>query len=522
MSSISATSSSGGYASQMEQLIDSYMKTRQPELDLLKTKKTTLENKRLFYTKLKTNFSSLNSQIDKFYRYNADKTFDSSFKDTADKLLNARKVTSSDESFVKASASNTAVVGNTSIRVNQLASNDVFVGKQNYVATDAGIASGEVTYNIQVLNKDYKEATDPIENKYKNISVKVGFDGTESNETAMKKISNAFNAKSDLNFNVAYVKDTSLTGRLSITSKNTGEDNKLDLSFFTAPESTNPGVNSLLGLDNINADRTSINTDNTQAKFKVANASDLNSKLNINGIDITRSSNSINDLLPGVTLNLLKVHSSTDKEVNLSTEMDPKAVTNNIEQIISAYNDIVKQLGSDKTMLRSDSSVNNLKSQFRNIVSTFIEPAANTPNDEETLKTTPRSITDLGYKANKDGTLSMADPSKLEAILKADGGVERLSHFLNSENGFTSKLKDIAKNFGDNDSILDSRRDSIDKQLEANRKKTDKLEGRIDNAANNLRKEYTQLLKMFNTTANQYNSMLTAMGTPYNNRGTSY
>ncbi len=521
MSTISSTSSTGGYASQMEQLIDTYYQTRQPELDALNTKKTTLENKRLFYTRLKTNFSSLNSQLDKFYRLNTDKTFDNDFKATADKLLNSRKVTSSDESFVKASAGDGAVIGNTSVRVNQLASNDIFIGKQNLYAGDAGIEAGEVTYNIQVLNKDYKEATDPIENKYKTVSVKIGFDGTESNELAMKKISNAFNAKSELNFNVSYVKDTSLTGRLSFTSKNTGEDNKLDFSFFTAPESTNAGVNSLLGLDNINSDRTSVNADNTQARFKVANVTDLNSKLNINGIDVTRSSNSINDLLPGVTLNLLKVHTDKDNDVNLSTEMDTGAVTKNIEQVISAYNDIVKQLGSDKTMLRSDSSVNNLKSQFRNIISTFIEPAQGTPNDEETLKTTPRSISDLGYKSNKDGTISMADSSKLEAILKADGGVERLSHFLNSENGLISKLREIGKNFGDDDSILDSRRDSIDKQLEANRQKTDRLETRIDTAALNLRKEYTQLTKMFNYTSNQYSAMMNVMGS-YSSYGTSY
>lgn len=515
MASISSVSSasSGGYANQMEALIDSYMKTRQPELDTLKNKKTDLENKRLYYTKLKSNIGSLSSQLDKFYRVKSDKTFDSDFKATADKLLSARKVTSGDETFVKASADNTAVLGNNSIRVNQLASNDTFIGKQNLNAAPSEIAAGDVNYSIKVLNKDYKE-TDPIENKYKNIDVKITFDGTETNETAMKKIASAFSSKSELNFSVSFVKDTSLTGRLSITSKNTGEDNKLDFSFFTDPASNNTGINDLLGLSNINADRTSINTDKTQANFKTADIANLNSKLTVNGIDVTRSGNTISDLLPGVTLNVLKVHSAQDKDVNLNTEFDTKKVTDNISNVINAYNDIVKQLGSDKNMLRKDSSVSGLKSQFRDTVMSAVAPQT-TATDEETIKTTPERISDLGFKTNKDGTLYLDDASKLETILKADGGTDRLSYFLNSENGFFSKLASIANNLSDDKGILDSRRESIDKQLATNKDKTSKLEGRIDIAAENLRKEYTALTKLFNKTTNQYSSMLSVMGGTY-------
>lgn len=507
VNSVSSSSSSGAYANQMEQLIDSYMKTRKPEVDALNTKKTTLENKRLYFTRLKSKISDMTSSLDKFFRLDKDKKFDSAFKTTADKLLTARKVTSSDESYVKASADNTSVIGTSSIRVNQLASNDVFIGKQSYNAIDSGIAAGETTYNVKVLNKDYKDG-DPIENKYKNIAVKVGFDGTETNELAMKKISNAFNAKSDLNFSVSFMKDTSLTGRLTLTAKNTGEDNKLDLSFFTAPESTNTGVNDLLGLSNLNSDRTSIDTDKKQASFKVANASDLNSKLNVNGVDVVRSTNTVNDMLPGVTLNLLKVHAETDKDVNLSTVLDGSKIADNIKEAMNSYNDIVKHLNSDKTMSRTDSSVSGLKTQLRSIAYAQIEPKEGTPTDEETAKSTPKNITALGFKMNKEGLLTLDDPSKLEAIIKADGGTERLSHFLNSEDGFFSKIHSVVNGLNERDGVLDVRRKSIDQQLEANKKRTDALENRIDNAAYNLRKEYTQMLKLFNKSNSQYNSMM--------------
>lgn len=494
-----------GGSSQMEQLIQAYQRTRKPELDALSSKKKTLENKKLFFSKLKTKVGTMNSSIDKFFRVKADKTYDASFRETADKLVGAKMVKSSDETFVKATADNSAVLGNSNIRVNQLASNDVFIGKQSLNVGTANIQAGETTYKVNVPNKEYKEG-DPIENKFKLVDVKVSFDGTETNEAAMKKIANAFNTKKDLNFSVSYIKDTSTTGRLTFTAKNTGEENKLDLSFFTAPESTNQGVNDLLGLSNINPDRSAITNDKKLASFKVADANMLNSKLQVNGIDVERSSNTISDLLPGTSLTLLKVHTDKDKDVNLTTELDQSKISDNIKSAIDSYNEVIKHLNSDKALRRSDPAVSGLLNQIRGVVFSQVEPES-TSTDEEVLKTTPRTISDLGFKLASDGTISLDSKDKLEKILSADGGTERLAHFLNSENGFFSKLNDVFSKLSDNNGILDERRKSIDKQLETNKTKTTRLEDRIDKATESLRKEYTKMLKMMNQANAQYNSM---------------
>lgn len=494
-----------GGSTQMDQLIAAYQRTRKPELDALSSKKKTLETKKLFFNNLKTKVGKMNSSIDKFFRVKQDKTYDASFRETADKLVGAKTVKSSDENFVKATADNTAVLGNANIRVNQLASNDVFIGKQSLNATASGIQAGETTYKINVPNKSYKEG-DPIENKFKQVEVKLTFDGTETNETAMKKIANAFNSKSDLNFSVSYIKDTSTTGRLTFTAKNTGEENKLDLSFFSAADSTNAGVNSLLGLDNISPDRTSINNDKKLASFKVADANQLNSKLQVNGIDVERSSNSISDLLPGTSLTLLKVHSEKDKDLNLSTELDKDKIADNIKSAIDSYNDVIKHLNSDKSIRRTDSAVGGLLNQIRGVAFSQIEPE-NSNADEETLKTTPRTLTDLGFKLSSDGTLSLDNKDKLNKILEADGGPERIAHFLNSEHGFFSKLNDVFSKLSDNNGILDEKRKSIDQQLESNKTRTTRLEERIDKATENLRKEYTNMLKLMNQANAQYNSM---------------
>lgn len=500
-----------GGSTQMEQLIAAYQRTRKPELDALSSKKKTLENKKLFFSKLRTKVGTMNSSIDKFFRMKADKTYDASFRETADKLVGAKTVKSSDESFVKATADNTAVLGNANIRVNQLASNDVFIGKQSLNALPSGIQAGETTYKISVPNKSYKEG-DPVENKFKQVEVKVAFDGTETNETAMKKIANAFNTKNDLNFSVSYIKDTSSTGRLTFTAKNTGEENKLDLSFFTNPASTNQGVNDLLGLSNISSDRTSINNDKKLASFKMADASMLNSKLQVNGIDVERSSNTITDLLPGTSLTLLKVHTDKDKDVNLNTELDKDKIAENIKGAIESYNEVIKHLNSDKALKRSDAAVSGLLNQIRGVAFTQVEPESTTATDEETLKTTPRTLTDLGFKLSSDGTLSLDNKEKLNKILAANGGPERIAHFLNSENGFFSKLNNVFSKLTDTNGILDERRKSIDQQLETNKTKTTRLEERIDKATENLRKEYTKMLKMMNQANAQYGSMQSMFG----------
>ena len=64
--------------------------------------------------------------------------------------------------------------------------------------------------------------------------------------------------------------------------------------------------------------------------------------LNINGIDITRTSNTISDAVDGVTLNLTKGTLASPGTAVLTVASDKSATTTAINSFVKAYNDVVK------------------------------------------------------------------------------------------------------------------------------------------------------------------------------------
>ena len=511
-SSVSGTTSSGTTSStnQLDTLVNTYLQTRQPELDAMATKKADIEAKQVFYSNLRNKLSSVTSQIDKFYQVKNNGTFNSDFQTTGNKLLSAKKVTSSDETFVKATADSTAVVGPNDIRVNRLAINDSFVSKRVTKTATTGITPGTFSYHLKVMD-DSGDETDSDGKRYNNVDLSFSITADDTNETALKKISNAINSKSDLHFSASYMQDTTSTGRIVFTAKNSGEDNKIDLNFLTDSATKNDQLNALLGLDNIKADRTSTNKTNSDSKYRVTDVTQLNSELTVNGIDVTRSSNSIDDLLPGVTLNLLKVHTADDSDTSVVTEIDSSKVISNITNAVESYNEVVKFLKNDKSMQRSDSAVSGLLSQLRTLVTTSITPKEPDKAGAKDEEIAPKYISDLGYKVGNDGSLTVSDTSTITDMLATDGGSDKIAYFFNSENGFMAKLYNIVDNLTEDNGLIKVRNDSFTKQIETNKTRTEELQARIDKAAESTRKQYTTMLDAYNKASSQYTSLTSLM-----------
>ncbi len=76
-----------------------------------------------------------------------------------------------------------------------------------------------------------------------------------------------------------------------------------------------------------------------------------NAKLEIDGINVERPSNTINDLIPGVKLNLI---SASNKPVNLKIEVDKDAIKNSIIKLIGHYNQVITEID---VVSRKDESI---------------------------------------------------------------------------------------------------------------------------------------------------------------------
>ena len=135
----------------------------------------------------------------------------------------------------------------------------------------------------------------------------------------------------------------------------------------------------------------------------------------LNPVTLHRSSNTITDAIPGVTLSLTKTTGISTVSVNVTR--DNSAVKTNIQNFVKAYNDIMTFVNKDtaydvttKTgaILYNETSVRGFISQLRSALSTPIDGL-----------TTYASVGEIGFQTNRDGTIIL-DNSKLDSALSSN------------------------------------------------------------------------------------------------------
>ena len=155
----------------------------------------------------------------------------------------------------------------------------------------------------------------------------------------------------------------------------------------------------------------------------------------IDGLEQTSSTNSLKDVIPGVTFNLL---TETDKPLTLTVGQDKAGVTANIKKFVDAYNKLIKttseltnvtQVGEGKAPvvggLVGDATVRTLLSGVRN---ELVNPAG-----QEGI----RVLADLGITTQNDGTLKI-DDTKLGAAITDNFAA--VGSFFTGDNGLMSRV----------------------------------------------------------------------------------
>ena len=138
----------------------------------------------------------------------------------------------------------------------------------------------------------------------------------------------------------------------------------------------------------------------------VQSASDA--QLNVNGIDFTRSSNVIDDVLTGVSLTL---NTATDGTANLNISQDNNEARANIVDFVSIYNEAQRQLKE----LTNSSIGGELAgdSIFRSLTSTLRTTILSTSSS---AGTNIASLSDMGISVSRSGELEVND-TKLDNAL---------------------------------------------------------------------------------------------------------
>jgi flagellar hook-associated protein 2 len=296
--------------------------------------------------------------------------------------LSAETASSSNSAVVGATASSTAASGSHSITVTSLATTSSYY--TNEIASTATIAPG--TFKIQVGS---------------NAPATITVDSTDNTLSQLADNINSQNA----GVTASVIQDAN-GSRLALVSSTSGLPGDLTVSGNT-----------------------------TGLTFTKAVAG-TNAALQVDGIPISSASNTVSNVINGVTLNLGSP-SATPVTVNISP--DTTQATTAINTFVSAYNTVVTEInnqfkvnsdGSGGGVLESDNSLREVQSQLLSAVSYSIAGNNGAVN-----------LASIGVNLNDDGTLTVDNGALLTALSSNYSAVQNL--FQNATTGFAQNLQSV-------------------------------------------------------------------------------
>ncbi|NWF71396.1 MAG: flagellar filament capping protein FliD [Chloroflexi bacterium] len=229
----------------------------------------------------------------------------------------------------------------------------------------------------------------------------------------------------------------------------------------------------------------------TTAGFLYSSTTLLDSKFKVNGIDITRGSNTVTDVLSGVTLELKGVQLPTDAPVTLKISTDKAKVKTTIEEFIKKYNEALEYLNAKtsvdpekktREILASDQVFKGLRMNMRSLMSSAVS----------TVQTgNPTLLSEIGIKVASNGTLSISDTAALESALASD--VRKVSDLFNSSNGLAGRLNTLLEQFTSTGGQLDIAQDGTNTALANVKTALTRTNAQIDSKVAFFRKQYEQL-----------------------------
>ncbi len=217
----------------------------------------------------------------------------------------------------------------------------------------------------------------------------------DATNNSLQGIRDAINA-AQIGVTASIVNDGSSTPyRLVLNSDALGANNSMKISV-----AGDAALSSLLGNDPAG----------TQNMSEIVTAK--NAALVVDGVSVSKASNSINDVVQGVTLTLLK---PTTSPATLTVARDTATVQTSVEGFVKAYNDLNKVI-TDLTAynpttkkaaaLQGDSAVRSLKSQIDGMLSAAVSTSAGSLT----------TLSQIGVGKQTNGSLAI-DSTKLTNAL---------------------------------------------------------------------------------------------------------
>jgi flagellar hook-associated protein 2 len=332
---------------------------------------------------LSTKANQFSSQLNAIKKLQtALKDFSTQIKDfrSGDNSILANTASSSSESTLSVKAGSNAVAGSYEIFVEQLAQNHQLA--MSFDPNAALATDGEFSIDLAGNSFSVDMASLPANAKLSDLAAAINnhADNEGVKATLMRSGTETF---------------------LVISSEESGAANQLTLGFTPGADAAGADITAALA-----------------AKQELKTAQDAIVRLGSDtAISVTSASNTLTDVIEGVTIDLLKVQTGTDSPVSVKIGQDEQAIKDNLKKFIDGYNSVVGSISKDEN-LKNDSMARSVQNQFRAVFQGTFEGS---------------TLYSVGIEFDRNGVLSIndkrfeqalaEDPAKLEAMLSGDAGL---------------------------------------------------------------------------------------------------
>jgi flagellar hook-associated protein 2 len=359
-------------------------------------------------------------------------------------LFESRTASSSNTSALKVTASTTAPAGNYNVQVKQLATS-------SKVALQSVTGGNTATFNSGSLTISTGSSS-------------FGVNITSGNNTlaGMRDAINEAGKSSGVSATI--ITDDS-GSRLVLSSTKSGAGN--DIQVVASEDNVTTGANALTSqafaptVDPGNADAFLKPNSLTGAGGVITKAQ--SAKISIDGLELVRNTNRIEDALEGVTLDLTAAQSATDladgKTISVTVGVDKGAVKSNLQKFVDAYNALISTTSQLTAVvpvdggnpvtgpLLGDSSIRNVLSSLRNEMVNLTGEGG------------VRALADLGITSDwKTGQLKIDDAALTKSL---DSNFDQVAGYLAGDNGLMGRLSNSVGAYVGASGVLKQRTDAL-------------------------------------------------------------
>ena len=218
-----------------------------------------------------------------------------------------------------------------------------------------------------------------------------------------------------------------------------------------------------------------------------------NASATLNNLPISSESNTLSNVLDGMSLTLNKV---TTAPVQVTAAQDNTSMRKTLDSFVSAYNDLNKLL-ADQTKydaatkaaggLQGDSAAVGIRAQVRSMIGAT-----------STASTMFTRLSDIGFDVKLDGSLALNDTKVNNALANLAQTKKLFSNtdlLVPGNNGIATQMRTLADRLIGVDGTVSTRSEGLRKRIDLNQDRQELLTNRIAMVEKRLRAQYTALDK---------------------------